>query len=106
MTFWAIILGVGASTLLLRASFLLLLGRSRLPTGAQRALRFVPVSILAGVAATDIFFRAGALDLSPANARLIAAAIAALVAWRTRSTLWTIAIGMASLWILKAATGS
>jgi len=33
---------------------------------------------------------------------LLAAALAILVAWRTRSILWTILVGMAALWILQA----
>ena len=105
MTFWAVILGVGACTMLLRASFLLFAGPARVPARAQRALRFVPVSILAAIIASDVFFRAGTLDLSPSNAQTIAAVIAAIVAWRTRNTLWTIGIGMASLWILHAIAG-
>jgi branched-subunit amino acid transport protein len=30
--------------------------------------------------------------------RLVAALVAALVAWRTRNVLWTISIGMVTLW--------
>ena len=105
MTVLPIIVSVGALTLLLRASFLLLAGPGRLPARTQRALRFVPVSILSAVVATAIFFPAGVLDLSPINPQLLAAAVAVLVAWRTRNTLWTIGSGMAALWLLKAALG-
>jgi branched-subunit amino acid transport protein len=105
MTFWTIILGVAACTLLLRASFLLLAGPARIPTRAQGALRFVPVSILSAILASAVFFREGTLILSPVNPQLLAAAVAALVAWRTRNTLWTIGTGMAALWILNAILG-
>ena len=105
MTFWSIILGVAACTLLLRSSFLLLAGPARIATRAQGALRFVPVSILSAIVASAVFFREGTLNLSQVNPQLLAAAIAALVAWRTRNTLWTIGTGMAALWILNAALG-
>jgi branched-subunit amino acid transport protein len=105
MTFWTIILGVAACTLLLRASFLLLAGPARIPTRAQGALRFVPVSILSAIVASAVFYREGTLNLSPVNPQFLAAAIAALVAWRTRNTLWTIGTGMATLWILNAVLG-
>jgi branched-subunit amino acid transport protein len=36
------------------------------------------------------------------NARLIAGVIAALVAWRTKNVVLTIAIGMIALWVLSA----
>ncbi len=38
-----------------------------------------------------------------ADARVPAALVAAVVAFRTRSTLWTLATGMAALWLLRAA---
>jgi len=33
---------------------------------------------------------------------LVAGIVAALVAWRSRSTLWTLGSGMGALWLLRA----
>jgi branched-subunit amino acid transport protein len=44
----------------------------------------------------------GAIDLSLGNERLLAGALAAFVAWRTRQVLLTLAVGMAALWLLQA----
>jgi branched-subunit amino acid transport protein len=41
-------------------------------------------------------------DFDLATDRFIAGAIAGVVAWRTKSVLATIAIGMGSLWVLQA----
>jgi branched-subunit amino acid transport protein len=41
--------------------------------------------------------------VSLGNTRLVAGALAALVAWRTKNVLLTIGVGMAALWILQAA---
>jgi branched-subunit amino acid transport protein len=44
--------------------------------------------------------------LHPGNGRLVAGAIAALVAWRTRNVFLTIAVGMAALWSAQALLGA
>jgi len=42
------------------------------------------------------------LDLSLGNFRLLAGLVGALVAWRTRNVLLTLAAGMLALWGLQA----
>ena len=42
------------------------------------------------------------MNLSVTNIQLIAGSVAALVAWKTRSALLTIAVGMTMLWTLRA----
>jgi branched-subunit amino acid transport protein len=44
----------------------------------------------------------GQFNLSFGNARLLAGVLATLVAWRTKSVLLTIAVGMIGLWALSA----
>ncbi len=44
----------------------------------------------------------GTLDISLENARLLAGIAAALVAWKSKNTLLSIAAGMALLWILQS----
>ncbi len=68
----------------------------------QSALRYVPVAVLTAIIVPEILASDGTLDFSLGNARLIAGLIAALVAWRTKSALWTIAAGMAAFLVLKA----
>jgi branched-subunit amino acid transport protein len=43
-----------------------------------------------------------ALNFSLSNARLLAGIVAILVAWRTKSALWTIAAGFAAFLLLNA----
>ncbi len=98
-----VVLGMGAITYGLRAGSLLL--AERLPRSAWLGsfLRFVPVAVLSAIIALEMFLPANQLDLSPLhNPRLVAGAVAILVAWRTRSMLATFAVGMAVLWILQA----
>ncbi len=102
MSFWLLIGALGLVTFLLRLSFIALFGRVEMPPRLKRALRFVPASVLSAIIAPALFYPDGALDLSLGNERLLAGGLAALVAWRTRHMLLTIAVGMGALWLLRA----
>lgn len=101
MRFWLITLAMGAITFLLRLSFFELFGRARVPEGLSRALRFVPAAVLPALVAPALVYREGVLELSLGNERLLAGLIAALVAWRSKSMLATILVGMLALWLLQ-----
>jgi branched-subunit amino acid transport protein len=103
---WLTIVSVGLLTFGIRLSFIVFMVRTRVSPLLQRALRFVPVAILSALVAPALFFRQGGLDLSPANARLIAGVLAIVVAWRSRNVLLTIATGMACLLILQVLMAS
>lgn len=98
-----IILAAAALTFAIRFSFIGLQGRQEFPVGVKRALRFVPASVLAAIVWPAIFAPDHQFDLSPGNVRIYAALLAAIVAWRTRNILATLATGMAALWLLQAA---
>jgi branched-subunit amino acid transport protein len=91
----------GVVTVLIRVSFIYLLGRVEIPDWMRRALGFVPPAVLTAIWVPELLFREGALDISLDNARLLAGVLAALVAWRTRSVMWTIGVGMGALWALR-----
>lgn len=99
-----IILAAAALTFAIRFSFIGLQGRHEFPIGVKRALRFVPASVLAAIVWPAIVAPDHQLDLSLDNARIIAAILAAIVAWRTRNILATLAVGMSALWLLQALT--
>lgn len=99
---WPIIIGMGLVTYGIRVTPIALLGRFDLPPLAWRALRYVPPAVLTAIIFPEVLMRDGAVALWPLNARLVAALVAALVAWRTKSVIWTIAAGMAVFWVLQA----
>lgn len=96
----------GLVTFGIRLSFIALLGKVELPVLVIRALRFVPPAVLSAIILPEMLVRDGALDLRPGNVRLVAGVVAALVAWRTRSVVATIAVGMAVLWLAQALLGA
>ena len=104
MTLWLAIAGMGVITLGLRASFILLPERLRLPGVLRRALPFVPAAVLTAVWAPELALQKGVLQLSIHNERLAAGLVAILVAWRWRLTFATIASGLLALhlfdWLL------
>lgn len=100
MSTWLIIAGMVVVTFSVRLSVIALLRRAELPDRLARALRFVPPAALTAILVPEVVMPAGTLDLTPGNPRLLAAVVAALVAWRTRNTLLSIAVGMVLLWIL------
>ena len=97
---WLTIICAGLLTFLTRLSFIFLLGRWQLPLRLARALRFVPPAVLSAIIFPEVLINGGSLHLAVGNLRLWAALLAALVAWRTRSVLLTIAVGMGALYLL------
>jgi branched-subunit amino acid transport protein len=88
------------ATYSLRASFLLAGGR--LGPRFERQLRLVPPTLLPALAASAILSDTTAgLDF-----RLAAAALAALIAWLTRSAGATLLAGMLALWLLQLSFGA
>jgi branched-subunit amino acid transport protein len=92
---WATMIAMGLVTFLTRLSFIAAWGRFEPPPLLRDALRSVPPAVLAAIIAPDVLLPGGALDLSPANPRLLAAVVAGVVAWRTHHALATIAAGAA-----------
>jgi len=97
---WIVILAIGILTFLTRLSFIFLFEKWQPPELVARALRFVPVAVLTAIFIPELALQDGALALSLGNVRLLAGVIAVLVAWRTKSALWTIGVGMLSFWAL------
>ena len=98
---WAAILLSAAGTFAMRASFLAVAHRLVIvPPGVQRLLRQIPPAALASLVVPALLRPDGHIDLT--QARLWAGLIAAVVAWRTRSAVATLVVGMGVLLLLRA----
>ena len=100
MNIWLVFLLGGLLTFGMRFSFVYLLGKNEVPETMRRALRFVPPSVLTAIVVPELVIRSGQLDFSLTNFRLLAGVVAILVAWKTKNTLLTIAVGMLALLLL------
>ena len=101
MDLWLLVIGMGLITVALRLALIVSAGRLKLPPLLRQALKYVPPAVLSAIIFPEVMRPQGVLDLSVGNARLIAAVVAALVAWRTKNVLLTIAAGMIVLWLLQ-----
>ncbi|MGB9593193.1 MAG: AzlD domain-containing protein [Anaerolineae bacterium] len=95
---WAVFAGMALVTYLTRFAMMPLLSRE-LPEPVLRYLQLVPVAILSALIAPAVLIVDHRLTLGP---QVPAAAVGAVVAWRTRSVLWTIVAGMLAYWMLSA----
>ena len=105
MSTWLAIAGISLSVYLLRASFILFADPHRFPQRFRQALKYVPPAVLAAIVMPALLVHGGGIDLSLANPRWIAGAIAIAVAVRLRNALATISSGMVALWLLQGAMG-
>lgn len=96
-TVWAVIATLGVATYLTRFSFLGLIGGRQLPDWAMRLLRYVPVAVLPALVAPLVVWPEATAG-APDPARIIAATAALAIGAATRSPLWAIAGGMATLY--------
>jgi branched-subunit amino acid transport protein len=101
-TLWLAMILIGLATYGTRLSFILLFGTKEVPPGVKRALRFVPASVLTAIVFPEVLAHDGHVALTLGNARLLAAILAGLIAWRTKNVFLTILAGMAALLILQA----
>ncbi len=104
-TIWLVMIAIGILTFATRLSFIVLFEKWKPPRLVQRALRYVPAAVLSAIILPEIVLRDGVMDLSMANPRLLAGVVAVLVAWKTKSVVWTIVAGMAVLWALLLLAG-
>jgi len=94
MSFWLTCGGMLAVTFGSRLAGLLV--RMRLPPYWLRFLHFVPISVFAALVTPSLQGSRGEGEI-----RLAAAALAGIVAWRTRHLALTIAVGLAAFWLLR-----
>jgi len=98
---WLTLIAAGVLTFLTRFSFIAVAGTWSPPHGFRRALRFVPVAVLSAIISAEIFVVNGSFAFSPLNPRLVAGAVAILIACRTRNTIFTIIAGMLVFWTVS-----
>jgi branched-subunit amino acid transport protein len=98
VTFWATCAGMLVVTFGSRLAGLSL--RAQLPPFWLRFLHFVPIAVFAALVTPSLQGSRG-----EGGIRVVAAALAALAAWRTRQLALAIAVGMAAFWLLRLLPG-
>lgn len=102
LTLWFLIVAVGAVNYFARLSFIALFARRDMLPLLAEGLKHVPVAVLTAIVVPAVVFVGpGVLRIDPGNAKLTAAVVAAIVAWRRQGAILTIASGMLVLWSLR-----
>jgi branched-subunit amino acid transport protein len=96
---WLVIFVVGALNFASRLSFIAFFANRTMPPLLARALKFVPAAMLTALIVPMVLVVDA--TVGGLNPRIPAAAVALVVAIRTRSTLTTLLAGMAALWALQ-----
>jgi len=100
--YWLAVVGIGLTGVVTRSSFLVFGERFVLPPKIEHALRFAPAAALSAILAPAILVEDGRFSSLPQNARLWASLVCALIMWRTRGMLWSMAAGGVVYAILRA----
>ena len=101
MTLWLVMIAGGLLTFLTRLSFIAAEGRFAVPRWFRAALPYVPVATLTAIIVPELARPGGPWDLSLRNSRLVAGAVAVIVAAVSRSVLLTIVVGFAAFVALR-----
>ena len=99
---WLAIVVIGVATYGFRLSFIHLFGRiDEVPARIRRPLRYVPPAVLAALVLPNLVTVRPSVVATLADERLIAGAVAGVIAWRTEDVTATIAGGMVTLWLFR-----
>lgn len=91
--------GMALATYLTRFTMIAVLGHGAPRPLLRRWLQYVPPAVLAALIVPATLAPQGHVEVgSPVWSVLVGT----IVAWRTRSVLWTIVGGMVTLWLLRA----
>ncbi len=100
-----LIAGMAVVTFITRFAFIVLFRRAHFSERLYRWLRFIPIAILSALIAPTILMPQGFLNLSFHNSYLLAGIASVGVALKTRNIIFTVAIGMTMILLLRACLG-
>jgi branched-subunit amino acid transport protein len=103
--FWVLIVVLAAGTWAMRSLPIMLHGHVPHPPWLERLLRHVPVAALTAIVVPAALYTHAGDVYQLAPARIVAAAVALIVALRTKNVLATLVVGMAVLWAVQALLG-
>jgi branched-subunit amino acid transport protein len=98
---WFVVAIVGALNYLSRLSFIAIFARRQVPPLLVRAFRYVPAAMLTALV-VPMVVGAPLAPVATTWPKACAAVFAGVVAFRTQSTVKTLAAGMLALWLVQA----
>lgn len=99
--FWPIVILLGLGTQSIRASFVFLFEKVKLPKTFEKGFPYIPVAVLPALIAPQIFYHQGTVDGLFGYERLLASLIALIICFKTKNVLLTILSGLLSLFLIN-----
>jgi branched-subunit amino acid transport protein len=100
LTAFLVTLAVGVGTYITRAVFILALAKKRIPDHVLVALSFVGPAVLGALVIAVLIDSDGQVVIGAPEA--VALLVGGLVAYKTRSHILTLVVGMVVFWVLRA----
>jgi branched-subunit amino acid transport protein len=102
---WWLFIAMAAITVALRASFIVLQDRIRVPDVLRHSLAYVPAAVLAAIVAPAFIDLGAGDDVLTHAPRWAAGAVGVVAALVTRNMLVVLAVGMLAFWGVRALVG-
>jgi branched-subunit amino acid transport protein len=103
--FWILIVVLALGTWAMRSLPIMLHGHVPHPPWLERLLRHVPVAALTAIVVPAALYTHVGDVYHLAPARIVASAVALVIALRTKNVLATLAVGMVVLWVAQSVLG-
>jgi branched-subunit amino acid transport protein len=100
---WTVVAIVGVLNYLSRLSFIAIFARRHVPVLLGRAFRYVPAAMLTALVLPMVVAAPPGDPAFASLPKIVAAIVAGVVGFFTRSTLKTLGAGMLTLWALQLA---
>lgn len=97
-----VIIGMAIVTYLPRLIPILVLSQWETPVWLKNWMKYIPVSIFSSLIAKDLFFDDTGINLSIYNTKLLASVVVAFVAYKSKSIVLSIGIGITILILIGA----
>lgn len=97
----AVIFGCCLVTLLPRILPVMLLSKMKIPDGLSKWLKHVPVAVMTALLVNELMVENGTINLTVNFFELLVAVPTFIVAIKTKSPIFTVAVGVISLMVLR-----
>ncbi|HEX4923233.1 MAG TPA: AzlD domain-containing protein [Bdellovibrionales bacterium] len=100
--FWNNVILLAIGTLVIRGSLIALSAKLRISERARELFSFIPAAVLPAFVAPAVYFHQGQVEALMGKERFVILALATALCYVTRSTLATIAFGLAALYLITS----
>lgn len=98
---WILIIGMAIVTFASRFFPVLFFAKRKISPALSRWMTYIPVSVFAALVASDIFFWEESFQLHPLqNIKLLPSLVVFIIAYKTKSLLWSMVVGILGITIL------